>query len=112
MRAGGESRPESFALRRVRAYGVILSAAALITLLAAAFASALVIFSAQALPLATRHDLATAQGTELVFSGNVDPGEFAAVNTALTGAVSQALDGAPVSVVRGEWSDPLGLVPG
>ncbi len=115
MRTGsgrGESRPESFAIRRVRAYGVILSAATLITLLAAAFASALVIFSAQALPLATRHDLASAQGTELVFSGNVDPGEFAAVNTALIQAVSQALDGAPVSVVRGEWSDPLGLVPG
>jgi len=106
------SGPESFAVRRVRAYGVILAAATLITLLAAAFASALVIFSGQALPLATRHDLATAQGTALSFSGNVDPGEFAAVNARLTHVVRQALDDAPVPVVSGQWSDPLGLVAG
>lgn len=103
---------DSFAARRGMAHAVMLGAAAIITMLAAALATALVIFGGQSLPLAARHDLVTAQGTPLTLSGSVDPGQFAASDSQLSQLITTALRGTPVTLISGQWSDPLGLVSG
>lgn len=102
----------SFATRRILAHGIMLGSAAVITMLAAALASALLIFSGQSLPLAARHDLVTAPGTALTLSGNVNTGQFPAAEAQLSRLISSALHGTPVTLVSGQWSDPLGLVAG
>jgi hypothetical protein len=94
------------------AYWVVLAAAALTTLVAAALATALAVFAGQALPLALRHDLATAPGTSLALSGPVGPGQSAPDNAALAGVIRSALHRVPFSFYQADWSDPLGLVAG
>lgn len=103
---------DSFAARRGMAHAAMLGAAAVITLLSAALATALVIFGGQSLPLAARHDLVAAQGTALTLSGSVDPGQFAASDSQLSRLITSALHGTPVTLISGQWSDPLGLVSG
>ena len=94
------------------AYWVVLAAAALTTLVAAALATALAVFAGQALPLALRHDLATASGTSLTLSGPVGPGQSAPDNAALGEIIRSALHRVPFSFYQADWSDPLGLVAG
>jgi FtsX-like permease family len=104
--------PRSLVARRVGAYWVVLTAAALTTLVAAALAAALAVFAGQALPLALRHDLAAAPGTSLTLSGTVGPHQTAQDNAALGGVIRSALHGVPFSFYQADWSDPLGLVAG
>ena len=79
--------PRSLTARRMGAYWVVLTAAALTTLVAAALATALAVFAGQALPLALRHDLAAAPGTSLILSGTVGPHQAAQDNAALAGVI-------------------------
>src|SRR5579871_1775762 len=100
-------------LRRMTAHWVVLSAAALTTLVAAAVAAALAVFSGQALPRAVTHDLSAASGTALAATGPVGGGaQLAQVTGALKTAIGGALPGIPFGFWQGAWSDPLGLVPG
>ena len=104
--------PRSLTARRMGAYWVVLTAAALTTLVAAALATALAVFAGQALPLALRHDLAAAPGTSLTLSGAVGPHQAAQDNAALGGIIRSALHRVPFGFYQAEWSDPLGLVAG
>jgi hypothetical protein len=95
------------------AYWGVLGAAALTTLVAATIAAALAVFGGQALPIAAQHDLTTAQGTSLAVSGPASSlGQLATDGQQLRQAITAALPGTPLSFYQGEWSDPLGLVPG
>jgi FtsX-like permease family len=104
--------PRSLTARRMGAYWVVLTAAALTTLVAAALATALAVFAGQALPLALRHDLAAAPGTSLILSGAVGPHQAAPDNAALAGVIRSTLHQVPFSFYQADWSDPLGLVAG
>ena len=94
------------------AYWVVLTAAALTTLVAAALATALAVFAGQELPLALRHDLAAATGTSLTLTGTIGPHQTAQDNAALDGIIRSALHRVPFSFYQADWSDPLGLVAG
>src|ERR1035441_4960445 len=67
----------SLALPRMNAHRLVVSAAALTTMVAAALATALATFSGQGLPGAVRHDLTGASGTSIVISGAVNAGQVA-----------------------------------
>ena len=95
------------------AHWVVLAAAALTTLVAAAVAAALTVFTGQALPLAVQHDLAAAPDTALSVTALVsDPGQAATGSAALRSRIAAAMPGIPFSFHEALWSDPLGLVPG
>ncbi len=94
------------------AHRVVLSAAALTTLVAAAIGAALAVFIGQGLPLAIRHDLSAAPGTALSIVGPVSNGQTVATASTLRTAVGQSLGGVPYGFWSGTWSDPLDLVPG
>ncbi len=102
----------SLTLPRMNAHRLVIFAAALTMVVAAALASALAVFSAQALPRAVRHDLSVAGGTALVISGKVDASQAAQYTSALPGQIRTALGGTPFSFYHAYRSDPLGLVPG
>ena len=102
----------SLTLPRMNAHRLVIFAAALTMVVAAALASALAVFSAQALPRAVRHDLSVAGGTALVISGKVDASQAAQYTSALPGQIGTALGGTPFSFYHAYRSDPLGLVSG
>ncbi|HEX4088201.1 MAG TPA: FtsX-like permease family protein [Trebonia sp.] len=95
------------------AHWAVIAAAALTILIAAAVASALTVFTGQALPRAVRHDLVLAPDTALTVTGLAsDPGHATAGGTALRSRLATAMPGVPFSFDQALWSDPLGLVPG
>jgi len=96
----------------MKAHRLVIVAAALTMAVAAALASALAVFSGQALPRAVRHDLSVASGTALVISGQVDASQAAQYTSALPGQIAAALGGTPFSFYHAYRSDPLGFVPG
>ena len=102
----------SLTLPRMKAHRLVIVAAALTMAVAAALASALAVFSGQALPRAVRHDLSVASGTALVISGQVDASQAAQYTSALPGQIAAALGGTPFSFYHAYRSDPLGFVPG
>ncbi len=102
----------SLTLPRMNAHRLVIIAAALTMVVAAALASALAVFSGQALPRAVRHNLSAAGGTALVMSGKVDASQAAQYTSMLPGQIRTALDGTPFSFYHSYQSDPLGLVPG
>ena len=97
---------------RMNAYRLVIIAAALTTLVAAAMAAALAVFSGQALPQAVRHNLATASGTSVAVSGPVGTDQAAQVTATLPRQIGQALGGTPFTFYRARWSDPLGFAAG
>ncbi len=102
----------SLTLPRMNAHRMVVLAAALTVIVASALATALAVFSGQALPRAVRHDLDTAAGTSMVITGNVDSASGAQYTSILPGMISWALGGTRFSFARAYWSDPLGFVPG
>ena len=73
----------TFTLPRLNAHRVVLAAVALTTLVAAALATTLVVFSDQALPRTVRQQLTAAPGTSMIVAGLV-------TNTALRQKVSSS----------------------
>jgi hypothetical protein len=102
----------SLTLPRMGAHRLVVVAAALTTVVAAALATALAVFSSQALPRAVRHDLSHASGTALAMSGSVPASQAAQYTALLPGMIRPALDGTPFTFYQAQWSDPLGFVPG
>jgi hypothetical protein len=94
------------------AHWVVFAAVALTTLVTAVIGAALTVFAGQALPLAVRHDLSSASGTALSFSGPVRNGQVASTAGTLRTDVRQSLHGVPFGFWSGTWSDTLNLVPG
>ncbi len=105
--AGGLTLP------RMNAHRLVIVAAALTVTVAAALATALTMFSNQALPRAVRHDLSHAAATAINISGSgVDNSQAAQYTSLLPGKISTALAGTPFAFYHAYWSDPLGFVPG
>jgi hypothetical protein len=102
----------SLTLPRMNAHRMVVLAAALTVIVASALATALAVFSGQALPHAIRHDLNAAAGTSILITGNVNSAAGAQYTSILPGMISSALNGTRFSFARGYWSDPLGFVPG
>jgi hypothetical protein len=102
----------SVTLPRMNAHRLVVVAAALTTVVAAALATALAIFSSQALPRAVRHDLSHASGTALAINGTVPASQAAQYTALLPGLIRPVLDGTPFAFYQAKWSDPLGFVPG
>ena len=102
----------SVTLPRMNAHRLVVVAAALTTVVAAALATALAIFSSQALPRAVRHDLSHASGTALAINGTVPADQAAQYTALLPGLIRPVLDGTPFAFYQAKWSDPLGFVPG
>jgi ABC-type antimicrobial peptide transport system permease subunit len=101
------------AIRRMTAHWVVLAAAVLATLVAATMAAALTVFTGQALPLAVKHDLATAPNTAMSITTLVsDPSQAATGSAALRSRIAAAIPGLPFSFDEALWSDPMELVPG
>ena len=101
------------ATRRMTAHWVVLAAAALTTIVAAAVAATLAVFTGQALPLAVRHDLVTAPARTLSVNALVNgPSQAVKGSAALRARLAAAMPGIPFSLQEAFWSDPLGLVPG
>jgi hypothetical protein len=96
----------------MNAHRLVIVAAALTVTVAAALATALTMFSSQALPRAVRHDLSHAAGTSMVIRGSVSNSQGAQYTSLLPGKISTALDGTPFAFYHASWSDPLGFVPG
>ncbi|HTX29603.1 MAG TPA: FtsX-like permease family protein [Streptosporangiaceae bacterium] len=99
----------TFTLSRLNAHRAVLAAAALTTLVAAALATTLVVFSGQALPRSVRQDLTTASGTSLVINGPVTSADAEGYTADLHADLTRALAGAPSAFYHAYWSDPLGL---
>jgi hypothetical protein len=101
------------AIRRMTAHWAVIAAAALTILVAAAVASALTVFTGQALPRAVRHDLVSAPDASLSVTALAnDPGQAVAGGAALRSRIAAAMPGVPFSFDEAFWSDPLGLVRG
>jgi ABC-type antimicrobial peptide transport system permease subunit len=96
----------------MNAHRLVIVAAALTVTVAAALATALTMFSSQALPRAVRHDLSHAAGTSMVIGGSVNDSQGAQYTSLLPGKISTALDGTPFAFYHAYWSDPLGFIPG
>jgi hypothetical protein len=99
----------TFTLPRLNAHRAVLAAAALTTLVAAALATTLVVFSGQALPRSVRQGLMTASGTPMIIDGPVTSADAAGYTAALHTDLTGALEGAPSAFYHAYWSDPLGL---
>jgi hypothetical protein len=99
----------TFTLPRLNAHRAVLAAATLTTLVAAALATTLVVFSGQALPRSVHQRLTAASGTSMVISGPVTSSDAAGYTAALRSDVNTALEGAPSAFFHAYWSDPLGL---
>src|SRR5579862_3246261 len=102
----------SVTLPRMNAHRLVVVAAALTIVVAAALATALAVFSSQALPRAVRHDLSHASGTALAMNGTVPASQAAQYTALLPGMIRPVLDGTPFAFYQAKWSDPLGFVPG
>ena len=99
----------TFTLPRLNAHRAVLAAAALTTLVAAALATTLVVFSGQALPRSVRQGLIAASGTPMVIDGPITSADAAGYTAALHTDLTGALEGAPSAFYHAYWSDPLGL---
>ncbi len=99
----------TFTLPRLNAHRVVLAAVALTTLVAAALATTLVVFSDQALPRTVRQRLTAAPGTSMIVAGPVTNANAAGYTAALRTDLTAALAGAPSVFYHAYWSDPLGL---
>jgi hypothetical protein len=99
----------TFMLPRLNAHRAVLAAAALTTLVAAALATTLVVFSGQALPRSVRQGLIAASGTPMIIDGPVTSANAAGYTAALHRDLTGALAGAPSAFYHAYWSDPLGL---
>jgi hypothetical protein len=99
----------TFTLLRLNAHRMVLAAAALTTLVAAALATTLIVFSGQALPRAVHQHLAAASGTLMVISGSITDADAGGYTAALHADLAAALVGAPSAFYYAYWSDPLGL---
>jgi hypothetical protein len=103
---------DSLTVRRMRASGVVIIAAALTTLVTAALAATFAVYSAGALPRAVRHNLATASGTTLLVSGAVDRSQADQITANLTHQLSRALGHAPFRFDTAVRSNALGFIAG
>jgi len=99
----------TFTLPRLNAHRVVLAAAALTTLVAAALATTLAVFSGQALPRSVHQRLTAAPGTSMIVSGPVTSADAAGYTAALHADLTAALGGAPSAFYHAYWSDPLQL---
>ena len=99
----------TFTLLRLNAHRMVLAAAALTTLVAAALATTLVVFSGQALPRAVHQRLAAAPGTSMIITGSITNADAGGYTAALRTDLTTALAGAPSAFYYAYWSDPLGL---
>jgi ABC-type antimicrobial peptide transport system permease subunit len=99
----------TFTLPRLNAHRVVLTAAALTTLVAAALATTLVVFSNQALPHTVRQRLTAAPGTSMLVAGPIANTNAAGYTAALRADMTAALAGVPSAFYYAYWSDPLGL---
>ena len=99
----------TFTLPRLNAHRAVLAAAALTTLVAAALATTLVVFSGQALPRSVRQGLIAASGTSMVIDGSITSADAAGYTAALHTDLTGALEGTPSAFYHAYWSDPLGL---
>ena len=99
----------TFTLPRLNAHRAVLAAAALTTLVAAALATTLVVFSGQALPRSVRQGVTAASGTSMIINGSVTSADAAGYTAALHTDLTGALEGAPSAFYHAYWSDPLGL---
>jgi len=99
----------TFTLPRLNAHRVVLAAAALTTLVAAALATTLAVFSGQAVPRSVDQRLTAAPGTSMMVSGPVTSAEAAGYTEALRADLTAALGGAPSAFYYAYWSDPLQL---
>ena len=89
---------------------MVLAAVALTTLVAAALATTLVVFSDQALPRTVRQRLTAAAGTSMIIvAGPITNTNAAGYTAALRTDMTAALTGAPSVFYHAYWSDPLGL---
>ena len=75
----------SLTLPRMNAHRIVIIAAALTVVVATALATALSVFSDQALPRAVHHDLSNATGTTLALSGTVTASQAAQYTSAAAG---------------------------
>jgi len=100
-------RRGSLLSRRMRAHAAVLTAAALAVFVTAALASALAIFTGQALPRAARQDLASQPGVWMDISGSVAPGQAGRYQAGVPAVIRAALQGVPVTIYQALWSDPL-----
>jgi len=92
---------------------IVLAAAGLTTLVAAAVAATLAVFTWQTLPLAVRHDLVTAPDTTLSMNALVGgPSQAVQGSATLRAQIAAAMPGIPFSLQEAFWSYPLGLIPG
>jgi len=95
------------------AHWVVLAAAVLTILVTATVASALTVFTGQALPQAVEHDLAVAPDTALSITALVgNPSQAVNGSAALRSRIAAAMPSIPFSFNEAFWSDPLDLVPG
>ena len=108
--ARGSVTRGSLTLPRMNAHRLVIIAAVLTIAVAAALATALAVFSSQALPRAVRHDLSTASGTAITIIGSVNAGQAAQYNAILPVKISSALDRTPFAFYQAKWSDPFGFV--
>jgi len=99
-------------LPRLNAHRLVITAAALTTLVAAALGATFAVFSGQALPRAVRHTLAAASGTALDCSGALNAQQADQYTTLLRGRLAADLAGAPFAFYTGRWSNPLGFTGG
>jgi hypothetical protein len=103
---------DSLTVRRMRASGVVIIAAALTTLVTAALAATFAVYSAGALPRAVQHTVATASGTTLLVSGAVDSSQADQITANLPRQLSQALGHAPFRFDSAVRSNALGFISG
>jgi hypothetical protein len=102
----------SLTLPRMNAHRLVIIAAVLTIAVAAALATALAVFSSQALPRAVRQNLSTASRTAMAIIGSVDAGQAAQYTAILPVKISSALDRTPFAFYQAKWSDPFGFVAG
>jgi FtsX-like permease family len=102
----------SLTLPRMNAHRMVIIAAALTVVVATALATALSVFTDQALPRAVHHDLSNASGTTLALSGTVNASQAAQYTSALPAQIGSALDGTAFAFYHAVWSDPFDFVPG
>jgi FtsX-like permease family len=98
-----------FTLPRLNAHRVVLAAAAFTTLVAAALATTLVVFSDQALPRSVHQHLAAAPGTSMTVAGPVTSADAASYTAVLHTDMTAALAGTPSAFYYAYWSDPMRL---
>ncbi|HEY3955945.1 MAG TPA: FtsX-like permease family protein [Streptosporangiaceae bacterium] len=91
------------------AYRLVLSAAALATVLTAALIAALVAFTGQALSQAAHRQLAAAPSTSIRITGQASAGQSSHDTTVIRAQLRAAFGASGFALYRAEWSSVLGL---